>query len=219
MPLRLSKGRNKTCRRTLIRDLQISRAVKRRTTTRRRCRWTRRSATCDSAAQRINWSALFGIARERSLRIPMVVNDRYAKQSADRTHFYTFQSEGQFNCGGRSHTGICNILREQSSSRDRQCMRSHDSQWHLHLYWHGAQWDLEQRWMLKCICDRGLTTGLEFFRRRIGARTRGKWYARGRADNAAPARPATMLNENSMRLSFHVTDMPTSRTYLMVQMR
>lgn len=101
MPLRLSKGRNKTCRRTLIRDLQISRAVKRRTTTRRRCRWTRRSATCDSAAQRINWSALFGIARERSLRIPMVVNDRYAKQSADRTHFYTFQSEGQFNCGGR----------------------------------------------------------------------------------------------------------------------
>lgn len=32
---------------------------------------------------------------------PMVVNDRYTKQSADRTHFYTFQSEGQFNCGGR----------------------------------------------------------------------------------------------------------------------
>jgi len=44
--------------------------------------------------------------------------------------------------------------------------------------------------MLKCICDRGLTTGPEFFQRRIGARTRGKWYARGRADNAA-VRPAT----------------------------
>lgn len=38
-----------------------------------------------------------------------------------------------------SHTAICNILREQSSSRDRQCMRSRASQWHLHLYWHGAR--------------------------------------------------------------------------------
>jgi len=63
----------------------------------------RRSATCDSA-RRINWSALFDVARERftaNPAFPMVVNDRYAKQSADRTHFYTFQSEGQFNCGGR----------------------------------------------------------------------------------------------------------------------
>lgn len=91
MPSRLSKGRNETCRRTLIRDLQISRAVKRHDA-------ARRSATCDSARR-----GSIG-ARSSTLResVPdALVNDRYAKQSADRTHFYTFQSEGQFNCGGR----------------------------------------------------------------------------------------------------------------------
>lgn len=57
--------------------------------------------------------------------------------------------------------------------------------------------------MLKCICDRGLTTGPEFFRCRIGSRTRGKWYARGRADNADASRYGRR-NEDSTRLSFHV---------------
>lgn len=57
------------------------------------------------AIRRINWSVLRRSEREgrspADPALPMVVNDRYAKQSVDRTHFYTFQSEGQFNCGGR----------------------------------------------------------------------------------------------------------------------
>lgn len=74
---------------TLIRDLQIFHAVKRR-------RWQRDSA------DRFGGRTLCERARHcgsRSLS-PMLVNDRYTKQSAKRTHFYTLQSEGQFNCGG-----------------------------------------------------------------------------------------------------------------------
>lgn len=92
MPLsrRLSRGRERirTCRRTLIRDLQIFRVVKRRV---------------GSAIRRIDSRAahLRRCEREQIPVSPMLVNDRYTKQSAKRTHFYTLQSEGQFNCGGR----------------------------------------------------------------------------------------------------------------------
>lgn len=62
------------------------------------------------------------------------------KQSAPgRAHFYTIPIRRAIQLRRTSHTAICNILREQSSSRDRQCMRSRASQWHLHLYWHGAR--------------------------------------------------------------------------------
>lgn len=80
-----------------------------------------------------------------------------------------------------SHTGICNILREQSFSRDRQCMRSHSSPNDIYIYIDTAlNGILNNGGMLKCICDRGLTTGPEFFRCRINVRKRGKWYMRGR---------------------------------------
>lgn len=172
--------RVETRRRILIRDLQISRAAKRRAT---------RRGVARRAIRRINWSMRESEReRERAVhRGSRVPDGRERSIRETKCRPYTFlyvPIRRAIQLRWTSHTGICNILREQSSSRDRQCMRSHGYQWHLHLYWHGAQWDLEQRRMLKCICDRGLTTGPEFFRCRIGARTRGKWYARGCADNA-----------------------------------
>lgn len=177
MPSLLSKGRNETCRRTLIRVLQISRAVKHWTM---RCGAARRSAMCDSArrgaARRGGSIGAYSSAlprererereRENSNCGSRVPDGRERSIRETKCRPYTFlyvPIRRAIQLRWTSHTGICNILREQSSSRDRQCMRSHGSQWHLHLYWHGAQWDLEQRRMLKCICDRGLTTGPGIF--------------------------------------------------------
>lgn len=51
------------------------------------------------------------------------------KQSAPgRAHFYTIPIRRAIQLRRTSHTAICNILREQSFSRDRQCMRSRASQ-------------------------------------------------------------------------------------------
>lgn len=64
-----------------------------------------KTAGVDSAIRRIDSGAhSLAFCESTPLQIPaspMLVNDRYTKQSAERTHFYTLQSEGQFNCGGR----------------------------------------------------------------------------------------------------------------------
>lgn len=130
---------------------------------------------------------------------PMVVNDRYTKQSADRTHFYTFQSEGQFNCGGRPIRASAIF---SASNRPPEtvnvCARTAPND--IYIYIDTAlNGILNNGGMLKCICDRGLTTGPEFFRwtvtvrraRRRRSRTRREMVrARAGPDNGV-ARPAT----------------------------
>lgn len=195
-PSRSSGGRKRirTCRRTLIRDLQIFRAVKRR-------EWQRDSA------DRFG-SALFGVLRENATADPGVPDARERSIHETKCRTYTFlyvAIRRAIQLRRSSHTGICNILREQSSSRDRQCMRSHGSPNDIYIYIDTAlNGILNNGGMLKCICDRGLTTGPEFFRCRIGARKRAKWYMRGRIASRNGRR-----NENSTRLSFHVTNTPT----------
>lgn len=97
----------------------------------------------NSNRPRIKWSTLWRRADARlcgSPVFPMVVKRsiRETKCAGQCTFLYV-PIRRAIQLRRTSHTAICNILREQSSSRDRQCMRSRASQWHLHLYWHGAR--------------------------------------------------------------------------------
>lgn len=93
----------------------------------------------------------------------MVVNDRYTKQSADRTHFYTFQSEGQFNCGGRPIRASAIF---SASNRPPEtvnvCARTAPND--IYIYIDTAlNGILNNGGMLKCIYDRGLNDRTRIF--------------------------------------------------------
>lgn len=73
--------------------------------------------------------------------------------------------KGNSIAGLAPRAGICNILREQSSSRDYQCMRSRaPAPNDIYIYIDTAlDGILNNGGMLKCICDHSLTTELWIF--------------------------------------------------------
>jgi len=136
MPLsrRLSRGRERirTCRRTLIRDLQIFRVVKRR--------------AC-SAIRRIDSGAYtFGVARESRSRCSRCSWTIDTRNKVPNVHISI-----RCNPKGNSIAAVVPYGHLQYSPRaivlqgPSMYALARLSQWHLHLYWHGAQWDLEQR--------------------------------------------------------------------------
>lgn len=131
---------------------------------------------------------------------PMVVNDRYTKQSADRTHFYTFQSEGQFNCGGRPIRASAIF---SASNRPPEtvnvCARTAPND--IYIYIDTAlNGILNNGGMLKCICDCGLTTGPEFFRRTVDSRAlAGNGTREDQFPDYAVVRPATDVEMRTQR--------------------
>ena len=118
---------------------------------------------------RIKWSTLWRRADARAaLRIGLCSqwswNDRYTKQSAPAgAHFYTFQSEGQFNCGGRP---IRPSAIFSASNRPPEtvnvCARAPPNDIYIYIDT-VLEWVLEQWPTLKCICGAGLTTNFKFF--------------------------------------------------------
>lgn len=82
---------------------------------------------------------------------------------AGRAHFYTFQSEGQFNCGGRP---IRPSAIFSASNRPPEtvnvCARAPPNDIYIYIDT-VLERVLEHRQALKCICGAGLTTNFKFF--------------------------------------------------------
>lgn len=82
---------------------------------------------------------------------------------AGRAHFYTFQSEGQFNCGGRP---IRPSAIFSASNRPPEtvnvCARAPPNDIYIYIDT-VLERVLEHRPTLKCICGAGLTTNFKFF--------------------------------------------------------
>lgn len=92
--------------------------------------------------------------RERSIR---------ETKCAGRAHFYTFQSEGQFNCGGRPiRPSAIFSASNRPPGTVNVCARAPPNDIYIYIDT-VLEWDLEQRRTLKCICGAGLTTNFKFF--------------------------------------------------------
>lgn len=91
-------------------------------------------------------------------------NDRYAKQSAPAVHIsIRFQSEGQFNCGGRpTRPSAIFSASNRPPETVNVCARAPPNDIYIYIDT-VLERVLEQRPTLKCICGAGLTTNFKFF--------------------------------------------------------
>lgn len=91
-------------------------------------------------------------------------NDRYAKQSTPAVHIsIRFQSEGQFNCGGRpTRPSAIFSASNRPPETVNVCARAPPNDIYIYIDT-VLERVLEQRPTLKCICGAGLTTNFKFF--------------------------------------------------------
>lgn len=131
----LSRGRKRirTCRHTLIRDLQIFRVSKWRACS--AIRWIDLEAHSLALLERED--------RSRCPRCSWMIDTR---NKVPNVHISI-----RCNPKGNSIAAVVPYGHLQYSPRaivlqgSSMYALARLSQWHLHLYWHGAQWDLEQR--------------------------------------------------------------------------